>query len=174
LGGPLDETDLTGSSHVLTCQPGVVGACACPGGWYGQQECLDDGTFAPCQCGVDPGGEGPSGDPPQEPVLADVVEWVLGPSCSRTAGCHGAVGALPDLTGDGGLMARLLAPSAQAPEMRRVEPGFPDQSYLFLKTRADFSSLGVGAGGRMPPDAGLLSQEQVGVLQRWIENGAPE
>lgn len=88
-------------------------------------------------------------------------------------GCHGGDAPMAELnllTGD--VHARLLEASAQVPGMSLIEPGLPDQSYLFLKVTGDESIV----GQRMPINPltgmGSLKQQELADLQTWIEEGA--
>lgn len=97
------------------------------------------------------------------------VDALFGSSCSggpETA-CHGS--------GAAGLTLRLGAggdvvdvPSTERPDLVRVRPFDPSNSYLFLKLRGD----GGIDGGRMPPGAGE-DPRIAEIVQRWIEAGAP-
>lgn len=186
LGAPYDAAGAGGGETVTAavpstslCAAGSTGACACPGGYYGEQLCRPDGAFGPCACAggsqtgatTSPGTAGPTA-PAGVPTLDDVVAQVFQPSCA-TSGCHVPLGPAPDLWTSEGLRARLVAGSAQAPGMRLVEPGNPGASYLFVKSRDDFTSLGLGFGGPMPPaDTVPFTSDQLRLLEDWILAGA--
>jgi hypothetical protein len=64
--------------------------------------------------------------------------------------------------------------SGQLPTMDRVEPGSLSQSYLWRKLQGTHVEAG-GSGAEMPPSGGYppsLSEEQLRVVERWIEGGA--
>lgn len=60
-------------------------------------------------------------------------------------------------------------PSRQRPNMLLVAPGDPDNSYLIHKLEG---RSGI-AGLRMPRNPPYLTDGQIRVVRRWIENGAP-
>jgi len=168
-------------------------ACVCTSGASGTQRCTSDGEWRACECDdddgagsvADAGGEsdgadagvadaatdaaGADADPGPPPVFADVVAAVFSRRCSN-ATCHGSRGEDPNLV-DGDVYTRLLGPSNDAVGMPWITPGDPDQSYLYLKTRSDFRSLGIGSG-RVMPIGTALTASQRDVLLRWIEGGA--
>lgn len=97
------------------------------------------------------------------PTYADVEAEVLG-ACM---GCHygqpaglGFVDAYDSLVN---------VPSTQAPDMVRVAPGDPDNSYLWRKLEG--THTGVGSGDRMP-QGGTLSADGRALVLAWIEGGA--
>jgi hypothetical protein len=61
-------------------------------------------------------------------------------------------------------------PSTQS-ELALVEPGVPDQSYLFLKLTDEQETAG-GSGLQMPFQQGPLDPAQIDVIRLWIEQGA--
>ncbi|MBW3672126.1 MAG: hypothetical protein KY432_10705 [Acidobacteria bacterium] len=60
-------------------------------------------------------------------------------------------------------------PSAQVPQIDRVEPGQPDRSYLYMKVTGSPDIL----GSRMPLGQPELSQQQKDLIENWILRGAP-
>ena len=58
---------------------------------------------------------------------------------------------------------------SERPGLDRIGPGDPMASYLFLKVIGDPSII----GSPMPLGGGALSAELIGLLQSWIERGAP-
>ncbi|MGK2925080.1 MAG: hypothetical protein ACSLE2_05610 [Lysobacterales bacterium] len=52
-----------------------------------------------------------------------------------------------------------------------VEPGSPEQSYLFIKLLGTQSTVG-GSGEQMPFPL-PLEKEQIEIIRGWIEQGAP-
>jgi hypothetical protein len=107
--------------------------------------------------------------PPAIPDTATVYA-LLASECSP---CHTdrAEGGL-SLTDDGTLASRLLASSFQLPAMQRVQPGEPDNSYLFLKVTG--RHLDAGGLGEPMPLGTPLSAEQTELLRRWVESGSTD
>jgi len=60
--------------------------------------------------------------------------------------------------------------SAQSP-LKRVEPGAPDKSYLYIKVLGTQLDVG-GSGLRMPFQQDPLSPAELELLRKWIEQGA--
>jgi hypothetical protein len=82
--------------------------------------------------------------------------------------CHGAGAADTHLRlGAGGDLVNVA--STERPELKRVAPGDPPNSYLYLKV------LGNGGidGGRMPLD-GPFDPRMAPFIASWIEAGAPD
>jgi len=119
-----------------------------------------------------------STNPDQLNLLGNGVTWesrvklILEFNCG---GCHNEADPQGGLTllGDG-VFERLLEPSAQLEDMRLVEPGEPDQSYLYLKLLGDDRIEGL----RMPYNpltgTGSLSGAELSDIETWILNGAVE
>ena len=61
-------------------------------------------------------------------------------------------------------------PSTQAP-IKRIEPGAPNKSYLYLKVLGTQVEAG-GSGLRMPFQQDALSPAEIELLRKWIEQGA--
>ncbi len=68
-------------------------------------------------------------------------------------------------------VALVGVPSLQLPGMKRIEPGKPEQSYLYLKGINRHLQAG-GSGWFMPLGTGM-TPELADTLRRWIEQGAP-
>ncbi len=60
-------------------------------------------------------------------------------------------------------------PAYELPSMKRVEPGDPDNSYVWLKLTRQHLEAG-GSGWMMPFHP--LSKPDLGVIYSWIEQGA--
>ena len=112
-------------------------------------------------------------DVPDEEVvtLPQVQEAVFNTSCA-VEGCH--AGDFPpqglDLS-EGQAFANLVnVPSQEIRTLLRVAPNDPDNSYLFMKI---IGASGI-AGERMPFGRPPLSDEQIDLVRRWIEDGALE
>ena len=71
-------------------------------------------------------------------------------------------------------------PSRQAVDLRLVEPGAPDESYLMFKLRNTMRSIPaceanhVLCGVRMPLDGALPTADEIATVRAWIARGAPE
>jgi len=57
--------------------------------------------------------------------------------------------------------------SGQVPELFRIDPGNPDDSYLVRKIEGTNS-----VGGRMPLDGPFLDQETIDTIRQWVSEGA--
>lgn len=84
---------------------------------------------------------------------------------------YGASATIIDLTNDGSLLDRLLAPATQQPDLDLVVPGDPDGSYLVMKVEGRHLDNG-GSGGRMPV-SGTLSDDDLALIRAWIEDLDP-
>ena len=63
-------------------------------------------------------------------------------------------------------------PSVQS-SLLRVDPGFPDSSYLYLKLIGTGESVG-GSGLQMPFQQPSLDPDQIETIRLWIEQGAKQ
>ncbi|MFT6397443.1 MAG: hypothetical protein ACJAYU_002196 [Bradymonadia bacterium] len=152
LGGPIEDC-------VATATPDVGSDTGSDAG----TDTVDGGPDVNPDVGSDvPGDVGPV------PLLADVHDFVF-TSCSNH---HLNGDTLPFLGLDAGLRDRLLASGNQLPSMPHITPGDSSQSYLWQKVNNTQSDAG-GSGVQMPigPD---LTGEQLTMLERWIDGGAPE
>ncbi len=111
---------------------------------------------------------GGSRDLPAPDFDAEILP-LLQQNCA-TGGCHAGPRAWLglDLTA-GAAYAHLVGqPSKEVPSLLRVQPFKPDSSYLVQKL------LGTQArGGRMPLKGEPLRDDQIALIIRWIEAGAP-
>ncbi|MEW6169323.1 MAG: PE-PGRS family protein, partial [Pseudomonadota bacterium] len=57
--------------------------------------------------------------------------------------------------------------SLEVPELLRVAPGDPDNSYLVHKLEGSQA-----VGSRMPLGGPFLSEAEIGEVRQWIESGA--
>jgi hypothetical protein len=137
----------------------VVAACAA--GCAGNGEGLDQNGQP-----ITPGGGGSGG-----PVTADlqsIQDNVFTPICSK---CHIGASAPEGLQLDAAHSYNLLVgvPSAERPDLLRVNPGNPDASYMVQKIE---NAPGI-IGGQMPLMETPLPQATIDAIRQWITNGAP-
>ena len=64
--------------------------------------------------------------------------------------------------------------STQMPNLREIEPGNPDASYMMWKLRGRGPDGQAIVGARMPATGIPLDPALIEVVERWIRNGAPE
>jgi hypothetical protein len=69
--------------------------------------------------------------------------------------------------------AALVGVRSSEIKMLRVAPGNPEQSYLFHKIAGSNALIG-GNGNSMPLGQPPLSKEDVGIVGRWIAQGAKD
>ncbi len=102
-------------------------------------------------------------------TLAHLQETIFGPICAR---CHTGAAAPRGLRLDSeeNSYAFLVNRAAdEKPDLLRVNPGKPDESYVVKKIQGDSGII----GGQMPLGGPYLSNEQVSLIRDWIANGAP-
>jgi hypothetical protein len=100
-------------------------------------------------------------------TLAQLSADIFTPKCA-TAGCHG--GANPaagmSLTSSAIAASTIGVPSSQRPNLRRIDAGNPDGSYLIQKVN------GTGAGSQMPLGGAPLSVAEIQLIVDWVTAGA--
>lgn len=103
-------------------------------------------------------------------TFSAVQSQIFSASCAFS-GCHAGGAPAEGLNLSAGLAYSNIVNvrSSQRGSLDRIEPGDPDQSYLYLKVIGD-PSIG---GERMPRLAPALSQSLIDLLRDWIERGAP-
>lgn len=106
----------------------------------------------------DSAAEGPA-------TFAQVQETIFDVSCALS-GCH-SDGAWPILSAGQAYDNIVNVESSRG--IALVEPGDPDNSYLYLKLLADADI----DGSRMPPGGPYLTPDALETVRAWIENGAP-
>ena len=130
--------------------------------WSG---CAGDGT------GLDKFGNprAPGGPPPLAPALSAIQANIFTPICTR---CHTGGAAPQGLPLDAGVSRQNLVgvASVERPELQRVNPGNPDDSYIVWKIEGRSGIV----GGRMPLGLDPLTPEQIAAIRGWIEAGAPD
>jgi hypothetical protein len=141
----------------------LLAVLACVAGCTGNGQGLD----ANGQPLLPGGGSGGAGGP----VTADfqsIQDNVFTPICSK---CHIGASAPEGLQLDAAHSYNLLVgvPSVEEPNLLRVNPGNPDQSYMVLKIEG---APGI-EGGQMPLGETPLPQETIDAIRQWISNGAP-
>ncbi len=133
--------------------------------------CAGDGT------GLDENGrpidEGPRSPEPRPTVtLSADVQPILSVSCALS-GCHVGPNAVlgQDLSAGRTFNSIVAVPSIEAPGLLRVQPFFPDASYLVHKIQGTQALVG-GSGDRMPLIGGALTESEIAVIRGWITAGA--
>jgi hypothetical protein len=116
-----------------------------------------------------PASSAPSSAP--GPVSADfqsIQDNVFTPICTR---CHSGAGAPEGLQLDAAHSYALLVgvPSAEEPDVLRVKPGDPTNSYLIQKLE---NASGI-VGAQMPYGGPYLPQATIDMISQWITAGAP-
>ena len=99
--------------------------------------------------------------------LASQVQGVVDQICSNADGCHGQSSGGMSLSVGNEFSAMIGVLSTERPDLLRVRPGDPLQSYVYLKLWCD----GGIDGGCMPKDAPEPSLAPL--FFAWIEAGAP-
>jgi hypothetical protein len=140
----------------------VVGAAA---GCAGNGEGLDANGQP---IGSAPPGAPPPGSPSVTPDFQSIQDNVFTPICTQ---CHIGAGAPQGLQLDEAHSYALLVgiPSAEQPNVLRVSPGNPDDSYLVRKLEGPSAGI---SGGQMPLNQDPLAQSTIDAIRQWITNGA--
>ncbi len=100
--------------------------------------------------------------------FTSIQDNVFTPICTR---CHIGASAPEGLELDAAHSYALLVgvASTEEPDVLRVDPGHPDQSYIILKLEG---AAGI-VGGQMPLGGPYLPQSTIDTIAQWITNGAP-
>ena len=99
-----------------------------------------------------------------KPTFSDIQNKILNKSCALS-GCHVKGVQPPDLSGDA-YDVIVGKPGSQG--LNYIEPGKPQESYLYLKITG---AAGI-SGNPMPLNASPLPQTSITAIKTWIENGA--
>jgi hypothetical protein len=118
--------------------------------------------------GCGSGSDGPD-DGPVEPRFSSIQAEIFTPTCAVST-CHDSAArqADQDLSAGAAYDQIVNAPSSEDPTRRRVEPGFPERSYLVAKLRGGPNIT----GGRMPLGRPPLGEERIQAIEEWIRRGA--
>jgi len=118
----------------------------------------------------------PSGTIPVDGSFARLQNEILVPSCA-TGGCHVSGSGSVMLSGSGTYDALVNATPthtvARMAGLKRVVPGRPDSSLLYLRLLAPTHHLPLDLGPVMPVGTPALSAGQVEFILQWIAAGAP-
>jgi hypothetical protein len=115
-----------------------------------------------------PGGPGDPIDPTA--TFTRVQNEIFTPTCAQL-GCHHPIGRQENqvLTPASVAYAQTVNfPSVQMPQLMRVSPGDPANSYLYRK----ITGSGI-TGDRMPDGLPPLTDAQIKLIRDWIRRGAP-
>ncbi len=139
-------------------RPGLLFAAAALAG------CSGGGSGYGGSGGGGAGGGGGGGN-----VQADfqsIQDNIFTPICTA---CHAGAAAPHGLRLDEASAYALLVgvPSDEQPQLQRVDPGHPDQSYLIQKLEGT-----AAIGGRMPLNGTPLPQADIDAIRQWITDGA--
>lgn len=103
------------------------------------------------------------------PKFSVIQSQILNLNCA-VSGCH--IGATPPQglnMEEGNAYGNLVnVSSMEQPLLDRIEPGSPEESYLYLKITGNASI----SGSQMPLGRSPLSKEQMDLIRDWILEGA--
>ena len=143
------------SARSRICAAGPLVLYALISGCAGNGEGLDENGR--------PIGEGP---PPGDDDFTVIQDTIFTPVCTV---CHSGAQAPQGLRLDEGNSYAMLVdvPSVEVPELRRIAPGDPGNSYLVQKIEGR-----AAVGDQMPLGGPSLDQEQIDLIRQWIAAGA--
>jgi len=99
-------------------------------------------------------------------TYTEISTQIFDVSCS----CHLSAGGTPVvLKSDQAYLNIVGQPSSQNSNFLRVNPGNPDDSYLYMKITGDERITGLRMPRNGPP---YLSDEQIEAIREWIADGA--
>lgn len=118
------------------------------------------------------GGGDQSGDGPFQPTIEDIQAHVFTPICSR---CHHGALAPQGLHLDATQTSYdnlVNVASQEAPQLKRVLPGDPNDSYIIHKVEGTQESGNQMPNG-CPSSEPCLDHDTIAVIRQWIADGAP-
>lgn len=106
-----------------------------------------------------------------EATLSNIQATIFDTNCALS-GCHAGSDAQLDqnLSAGQSFSNIVNVRSVERSDLFRVEPGNPDDSYLFMKIIGDPDIV----GARMPLGRAALSDQQIEIVREWIANGAED
>ena len=113
---------------------------------------------------------GPGGEPiDPTATFTRVQNEIFTPTCAQL-GCHDRLGQQEGqiLTAGTAYANTVNHPSVEMPQLSRVTPGDPANSYLYRK----ITGTGI-TGDRMPQGGPYLNDAQLKLVRDWIRRGAP-
>jgi hypothetical protein len=98
-----------------------------------------------------------------------VKNEIFTPTCAQL-GCHGTIGTQENLVLTPGVAYSNIVgvSSIEMPQLARVTPGDPNNSYLYRKV----TGAGI-TGAQMPNGLTPLNDAQLKLIRDWIRRGAP-
>jgi len=116
---------------------------------------------------TEPGGSGEPIDPTA--TFTRVQNEIFTPTCAQL-GCHDRLRRQESqqLSADVSYAQIVNHASVEMPQLNRVTPSDPTNSYLFRK----ITGAGI-TGDRMPQGGPYLSDAQIKLIRDWIRRGAP-
>ena len=116
---------------------------------------------------TDSGGSGDPIDPTA--TFTRVQSEIFSPTCAAL-GCHDRLGRQSDQQLQASVSYAQIVnhPSVELPQLMRVAPGDPANSFLYRK----ITGAGI-VGDRMPQGGPYLSDAQIKLVRDWIRRGAP-
>jgi len=127
--------------------------------------------FIACGKLKEPTGPAPGTGDPIDPTatFTRVQNEIFTPTCARI-GCHDRIGQQEgQILVAGQAYANVVNhPSNEMPQLMRVLPGDPSNSYLYRK----ITGAGI-TGDRMPQTLPPLPDAQIKLVRDWIRRGAP-
>ena len=107
--------------------------------------------------------------PSTDITLVQISDQIFSQSCAFN-GCHGGGAPAANMSLEVESVAAEIigVASTQLANLKRVDPGNPEGSYLLKKLRGDSDIL----NSQMPLGS-VLSDEQIEMIREWIAGGAP-
>ena len=118
---------------------------------------------------TEPGGPDNGGPIDPTATFTRVQAEIFTPTCAAL-GCHDRLGRQSDQQLQAGVAYAQIVnhPSVELPQLMRVAPGDPGNSFLYRK----ITGAGI-VGDRMPQGGPFLSDTQIKLVRDWIRRGAP-
>lgn len=106
---------------------------------------------------------------PQEPLFSNIEQDIFALNCALS-GCHAGSNPQQGMNLSPGQAYENIVnvASRERPDLLRIDPGNPEDSYLLKKIRGDSDIV----GSRMPLGRAPLSSEEIDLIRTWIEEGA--
>lgn len=137
----------------------LVAGCSSAEGGGPSDASIDEGGGFCLTCGSDVSIDAP-------PLVR--VKGEIDQVCSSPDGCHGGGAGSMGLTPSDPFGAMINVASTEIPSLKRVVPGDPEHSYVYLKVACDGGTL----GACMPYSSGFDPRIKQ-MFHDWIEAGAP-